>query len=313
MSQMIQTKKEPEEEFTMMSQQELCNVASVLKDENRVLKAKFSELSKENNLLKNSVINNSKDNSKSEFGKFFSNFKSTFLTMENNANLEKNLENFKSFLYNQFLFYGGIEEDDVNFLNALNINNDEEWATNKEIFLFRQKVLESNYREIFRNLFLSNEINQIVDSRKHTANNNPKQKAINYNYFEDKKENPNLSTLENNIPSEDTQQNYNDSFTTQKISKNIQQNEIIQNEKEKSSKNEKNINFNSNKKNEFEFGFIEEENKLSTNSNIPDDASKNKTKDNSNTKNVSTDKGKFNSEKKKTEKKVALLDGKSFK
>jgi len=161
-----------DEKFKEMSKEELTNIASILTDENKQLKEKMNLIMNENNLLKNSIINNSNEKN-SEFGKFYNDLKETFLNFneDDDNNREKNLNNFKSFLYNQYLFYGGIEEDDVNFINQININNDEDWEKNQEIFLFKQKILERNYNEIFRNLLISKEINNLIGGKKNINNN----------------------------------------------------------------------------------------------------------------------------------------------
>ena len=48
-----------DEKFNEMSKEELTNVASILSDENKKLKEKMNLIMNENNLLKNSIINNS--------------------------------------------------------------------------------------------------------------------------------------------------------------------------------------------------------------------------------------------------------------
>ena len=156
------------EKFTDMSHEDLVSTASILQEEYDNLKKNYGNLEKENKLLKNSVINNSSDQD-SKFGKFYNNFKSVIL--DDNATTDKNLNDFKSFLYNEYLFYGGIEENDVNFLNQIKINEDSDWENNKNAFLFKQKILERNYREIFNNLLISNEINKFL--QKNNKNKNP--------------------------------------------------------------------------------------------------------------------------------------------
>ena len=152
-----------DDKFADMSKEDLITTATILQEGYEKLKLDYNELQKENNLLKNSVINNSNDQS-SEFGKFFNNFKNAIL--DEGVSPEKNLNDFKGFLYNEYLFYGGIEEDDVNFLNQINITDDADWEKNKKIYLFKQKILERNYREMFNNLLISNEINNFLQKEK---------------------------------------------------------------------------------------------------------------------------------------------------
>ena len=156
--------------FSDMSKEDLITTATILQDGYDKLKVDYSNLQKENKLLKNSVINNSNEQS-SEFGKFFSNFKNAIL--DDGISPEKNLNDFKSFLYNECLLYGGIEEDDVNVLEQINIIDDSDWENNKNIYLFKQKVLERNYREMFNNLLISHEINTFLKKEKpHTITTN---------------------------------------------------------------------------------------------------------------------------------------------
>ena len=156
--------------FSDMSKEDLITTATILQDGYDKLKVDYSNLQKENKLLKNSVINNSNEQS-SEFGKFFSNFKNAIL--DDGISPEKNLNDFKSFLYNECLLYGGIEEDDVNVLEQINIIDDSDWENNKNIYLFKQKVLERNYREMFNNLLISHEINTFLQKEKpHTITTN---------------------------------------------------------------------------------------------------------------------------------------------
>ncbi len=78
-----------DEKFNEMSKEELTNVASILSDENKKLKEKMNLIMNENNLLKNSIINNSEKNS--EFGKIYNDLKETFLNFDDNENNNKNL------------------------------------------------------------------------------------------------------------------------------------------------------------------------------------------------------------------------------
>ena len=159
-----------DDKFSDMSKEDLITTATILQDGYDKLKVDYSNLQKENKLLKNSVINNSNEQS-SEFGKFFSNFKNAIL--DDGISPEKNLNDFKSFLYNECLLYGGIEEDDVNVLEQINIIDDSDWENNKNIYLFKQKVLERNYREMFNNLLISHEINTFLQKEKpHTITTN---------------------------------------------------------------------------------------------------------------------------------------------
>ena len=227
-----------DEKFNEMSKEELTNVASILSDENKKLKEKMNLIMNENNLLKNSIINNSEKNS--EFGKIYNDLKETFLNFDDNENNNKNLNNFKTFLYNQFLFYGGIEEDDVNFINQININNDEEWEKNHEIFLFKQKILERNYNEIFRNLLISKEINNLIGKKNNFNNENKENKEK--NFINENNENKNEEKI---IKNENNNFN-NNNFNNNNFNNLIKEEKVLKEENE--NLKSKNLNKNENKK-----------------------------------------------------------------
>ena len=235
-----------DEKFNEMSKEELTNVASILSDENKKLKEKMNLIMNENNLLKNSIINNSEKNS--EFGKIYNDLKETFLNFDDNENNNKNLNNFKTFLYNQFLFYGGIEEDDVNFINQININNDEEWEKNHEIFLFKQKILERNYNEIFRNLLISKEINNLIGKKNNFNNENKEKNFINENNENKNEEkiiknennnfNNNFNNFNNLIKEEKVLKEENENLKSKNLNKNENKKENIRNSSSKKLNND---------------------------------------------------------------------------
>ena len=157
--------KKPEKNnplYEKMGREELVNVSSNLNIENKALKDNLDEKIKENKQLKNSILNSNENSS--GFDKFFNEIKTTFLNPEDEDDFDKKYTNqFKNFLFDQYFFYGGIEEDEINFLNQINVNKDQDYQNNKDIFLFKQKILERNYNELIRNLLISNELNNILD------------------------------------------------------------------------------------------------------------------------------------------------------
>ena len=163
-----------EDNYENMTKEQLVKTTSHLNNENKSIKSELTNIINENNLLNNSVINNSENNS-SQFGKFFLDIKNSFFKDEYN-DYYKDLNSFKTFLYDNNLFYGGIEENDINLLKKKKINIDENWKDNKNAFLFKQKLLDRNYKELFKNLFISKEFNNLINSR-----NN-----VNYSFNEDK-------------------------------------------------------------------------------------------------------------------------------
>ena len=154
-------------EYEEISKEELASIASNLNIENKALKIDLENKINENKIFKNNILNNDDDSSK--FNKFFNEIKTTFLTNENDKNSDNiYLNRFKNFLYSQYLFYGEIEEDDINYLNQIKINKNEDWE-GKDIFIFKQNIIERNYNELFKNILISNELNKILDK---VSNNN---------------------------------------------------------------------------------------------------------------------------------------------
>ena len=167
-------------EYEEISKEELVSIASNFNFENKALKSNLDNKINENKILKNAILNNEDDSSK--FNKFFNEIKTTFLTNENDKTSDNiYLNRFKNFLYSQCLFYGGIEDDDINFLNQVKINQNEDWE-GKDIFIFKQKIIERNYNELFKNLLISNELNKILDKPlKDNKNDNLSNININLN------------------------------------------------------------------------------------------------------------------------------------
>jgi hypothetical protein len=132
---------------------------SILKEENRGLKEKLNILIKENELLQQSVFNN-ETAAKTQFGKIFSGLKTAFLSNESLTGVNQSAVDFKSFLFDNLLYHSeNIEEDDVEFLNNISITEDD-WNKNKELYIFKQKLLTRNYQEMIRNILISNELNE---------------------------------------------------------------------------------------------------------------------------------------------------------
>ena len=145
--------------FINKTHEELVDIASTFADENHIIKEQINTLMKENELLKNSIISNGSAKS-STFGKFYKDMKNTLLNIDDESAKEEG-DGFKQFLYDQFLFYGGLEEEDIHNLNQMNFS-DAEWEKSREIYMFKQNILERNYHELFRNLAISKEINKFM-------------------------------------------------------------------------------------------------------------------------------------------------------
>ena len=217
--------KKPEKNnplYERMERDELVNVTSNLNIENKALKSKLDEKIIENKQLKNSILN-SNDNS-SGFNKFFNEIKTTFLNPEDDNDFDKKYsKQFKNFLFDQYFFYGGIEEDEINFLNQINVNKDEDYLNNKDIFLFKQKILERNYNELIRNLLISNELNNILDINSINSKKNNLKSNFNFNDYQNI-DNENITNNDNKIINNNNINNETNNINNKTINENSNKN-----------------------------------------------------------------------------------------
>ena len=140
--------------YEKMSQEELLKIIYPLRKENIDKKDSLNGLTEINNDLKNSILNKKKMNSE------IKNIYNTLFSFEEIDIVEKNKE-FNDFLYDQYLLYDGLEEEEINDLNQIKIK-EENWEDNKDLFIFKQKIIERNYQELFRNIISSNELQNLL-------------------------------------------------------------------------------------------------------------------------------------------------------
>lgn len=127
----------------------------IMRDENKILKEKMKLLYEENEKLKQVMLLGEKETSKSSnINRLFKDFKT--MLFENKAN--QAITNFKQFL-SEHLIFNNIDEEDVDFFNSINIS-DSNWAESKHIYIFKQRLIEKNYRDMFKNAVISNELRE---------------------------------------------------------------------------------------------------------------------------------------------------------
>ena len=192
------------EDYNKMSKEQLVPIATNLKNQNQELKNNLKSIMDDSALLNNSIINNSNDNN-TQFGKMFIDLKKSLLTYENGKNINNNSIEFKKYLYKNNLFYGGIEEDNINLLKEIKVKQDDEWLNNKNNLLFKQKLLERNYKELFRNLLISKEFNNILDKPLNDNSNKKQNNVLNNNKIEN-------ITLNDIISNKNNNNNFNDNI-----------------------------------------------------------------------------------------------------
>ena len=125
----------------------------IMKEENKILKDKLKGLYEENEKMKQVMLLEEKEASKtSNIKKMFKDFK-IFLFYNNESN---SIQSFKRYL-SENLIYSNIDEEDIDYLNSIDVT-DQNWVENKHIYKFKQRILDKNYKEMFKNVIILNEI-----------------------------------------------------------------------------------------------------------------------------------------------------------
>ena len=158
--------------FKQMAKDELLLTANTLKEANKNLKESLSEITSKNNSLKETILNKEKKN-KSELKSIMHDLKYTLFSNEDFDNFDNNEKNkeLNDFIYDQYLLYGGLEEEEINDLNQIKMKGDN-WASNKDFFILKQKIIEKNYQELFKNIAISDEFNKLFPYNENEINNN---------------------------------------------------------------------------------------------------------------------------------------------
>ena len=146
-----------DDDLNSLSQEELLRKVSSINQENLSLQKSINEISKENYLLNNSIVNdNNKKNS--EFSKFLNLMQVNLIHNKNNNNntdIKYTNKDFKKFLYKEKMFYGCLDENDIDILLKAKKDNKIEWdeKTIKEKNKLKQEILEKNLKNLYSNIF----------------------------------------------------------------------------------------------------------------------------------------------------------------
>jgi len=149
-----------EENFESLSHDNLLKRASEIDAENKKMEEKINQLSKENSLLNNSMINS--NNNDSQFSKFLLLMQKNLLNIKSDKNTkETTIDSFKKYLYDDNLLFGTLEENDISFLKSFD-KNKLDWTNKKEAHQLRQDILEKNLKELYSNMFsiMENQLNK---------------------------------------------------------------------------------------------------------------------------------------------------------
>ena len=182
-------------EFEKMPQEQLVNLAYSLKEKNNKNKEEIDKYTEENNTLKDTILNRKKNTS--EIKSIYKDLKNTLFFSSEEPDINQKNKDFTDFLYDQYLLYGGLEEEEINDLNQIKIKEDN-WSDNQDLFIFKQKIIERNYQELFRNIAASNELKKLYGLNNVINDNNSNVVKDSSNSTEDnKKEKLNLNSDKN--------------------------------------------------------------------------------------------------------------------
>ena len=182
-------------DFEKMPQEQLVNLAYSLKDKNNKNKEEIDKYTEENNTLKDTILNRKKNTS--EIKSIYKDLKNTLFFSSEEPDINQKNKDFTDFLYDQYLLYGGLEEEEINDLNQIKIKEDN-WSDNQDLFIFKQKIIERNYQELFRNIAASNELKKLYGLNNVVNDNNSNIVKDSSNSTEDnKKEKLNLNSDKN--------------------------------------------------------------------------------------------------------------------
>jgi hypothetical protein len=192
--------------FKGMSNDELLITIKTIKDANDDMKNTMNILTEENKELKNTILN--KPEKSSEFQNIYKDIKYTFFS-SNESDIKENLKDLNDFLYDQYLLYDGLEEDEINDLNQLQIKEDK-WSDNQDFFNFKQKIIERNYQELFRNMTSSSELQNLYgfksdDTIEEHDNNNKINEINNNENIQENKDITNNNEIKNNTIKENNE------------------------------------------------------------------------------------------------------------
>ena len=168
-----------EENFESLSHEDLLKRATEVDNENKKLKDEIDKLEEDNSFLNNSIIN--KNNAKkSEFTNFLYLMEKNLLnSKKSDLNNSYSIDDFKKFLYKEKLFFGTIDEDNINYLSKSESEKENElnWENEKENNLLKQKLLEKNLKELYSNMFV------IKDNKINKKNKNDEKQILKENNY----------------------------------------------------------------------------------------------------------------------------------
>ena len=196
-----------EDNFGSLSYEELLRKSSEFDFGNKKMEEKIKELERENSFLNNIIIRKNNNNKDSEYFNFLKLMENNLLDLKTNKLSTSNYSTntFKNFLYNEKIFLGTLEEDDINYLTKRDKDNKLNWEKDKDNYLIKQTILQNNLKALYSNMFIT-KYSRKIGHKREKENGDNKKKIENKTIINEKQNNKMVSKEKNYM------NNYNNNY-----------------------------------------------------------------------------------------------------
>lgn len=196
-----------EDNFESLSFEELLRKSSEFDFGNKKMEEKIKELERENSFLNNIIIRKNNNKKDSEYYNFLKLMENNLLYLKNDilSINDYSTSTFKNFLYNEKIFLGTLEEDDINYLTKRDKDNKLNWKKDKGNYLIKQEIMQNNLKALYSNMFITKYSRKIGEKRE-KENKDNKKKNENKTIINEKQKNK-MITKEKNYMN-----NYNNNY-----------------------------------------------------------------------------------------------------
>ena len=193
--------------FESLSYEELLRKSSEFDFGNKKMAEKIKELERENSFLNNIIIRKNNNKKDSEYYNFLKLMENNLLHLKNDiqSTNDYSTNTFKNFLYNEKIFLGTLEEDDINYLAKRDKDNKLNWEKDKDNYLIKQEILQKNLKALYSNMFIT-KYSRKVGEKREKENKDNKKKNENKTIINEKQKNK-MVTKEKNYMN-----NYNNNY-----------------------------------------------------------------------------------------------------
>ena len=197
-----------EDNFESLSFEELLRKSSEFDFGNKKMEEKIKELERENRFLNNIIIRKNNNKKDSEYYNFLKLMENNLLYLKNDilSTNDYSTSTFKNFLYNEKIFLGTLEEDDINYLTKRDKDNKLNWKKDKGNYLIKQEILQNNLKALYSNMFIT-KYSRKIGEKKEKENKDNKKKNENKTIINEKQKNK-MITKEKNYMNNYNNNNY---------------------------------------------------------------------------------------------------------